>query len=69
MPVLAENPTPYNEWDFDISKMDVQQNTPNLEKLDISITALFAEIPLPITFIRHIQHVSLMEGANHFDGY
>ena len=49
--------------------MDVQQNTPDLEKLDISITALFAEIPLPITFIHHIQHVHLMEGENHFDGY
>jgi len=38
---FAENPTPYNEWDFDISKVDIQQNKFDLEKLDISITVLY----------------------------
>ena len=40
-PVFAENATPYNEWDFDISKVDVQQNQSDLEKLNISITVLY----------------------------
>jgi len=37
----ADNPTPYNEWDFDITELTVQQNTSDLEKLDISITVLY----------------------------
>jgi len=38
---FAENPTPYNEWDFDITEVDIQQNQSDLEKLDISITVLY----------------------------
>jgi hypothetical protein len=38
---FAENPTPYNEWDFDITELTVQQNQSDLEKLDISITVLY----------------------------
>jgi len=37
----AENPTPYNEWDFDITKVDVNQNSFDLEELVISVTALY----------------------------
>jgi hypothetical protein len=47
--VFAENPTPYNEWDFDIVVMDVRQNQSDLEKLDISITVLYTgELPTGI---------------------
>jgi len=43
---FAANPTPYNEWDFDITEVDVLQNESNLEKLDISITVLYkGELP------------------------
>ena len=41
IPAYAENPTPYNEWDFDITKVDVNQNPTNLEELVISVTALY----------------------------
>jgi len=42
----ADNPTPYNEWDFDITELVVQQNQSDLEKLDISITVLYrGELP------------------------
>jgi len=38
---FAENPTPYNEWDFDIANVELRQNKFDLEKLDISITVLY----------------------------
>jgi len=38
---FADNPTPYNKWDFDISKVDVSQIQHDLEKLDISIDVLY----------------------------
>jgi len=31
---FAENPTPYNEWDFDISCLQVSQNPHNLEEFN-----------------------------------
>ncbi len=43
---FAENPTPYNEWDFDITELNVHQNEFDLEKLDITIDVLFkGELP------------------------
>ena len=46
---FAENPTPYNEWDFDISELTLKQNQSDLEKLDISITVMYkGELPTGI---------------------
>ena len=41
IPAYAETPTPYNEWDFDITKVDVNQNSFDLEELVISVTILY----------------------------
>jgi len=35
IPAFAENPTPYNEYDFDFTDFDVYQDSKNLEKLVI----------------------------------
>jgi len=37
----ADNPTSYNEWNFDIAELIVQQNQSDLEKLNIIITVLY----------------------------
>ena len=39
--VYAENPTPYNEWDFDFTDIKITQNQYDLNKMMISIEVLF----------------------------
>lgn len=37
IPAFAENPTPYNEWDFDFGEIEVSQNPDNLKEMVISV--------------------------------
>ncbi|MDH3501381.1 MAG: hypothetical protein OEL69_02595, partial [Nitrosopumilus sp.] len=41
IPAFAANPTPYNEWDFDFTSVQIAQDSKNLNKMIISMNVTY----------------------------
>jgi hypothetical protein len=41
IPAFAANPTPYNEWDFDFTSVQITQDSKNLNKMIISMNVTY----------------------------
>lgn len=61
IPAYAENPTPYNEWDFDFVEIEISQDPGNLKTMTIIPRVLF-EGDMPLGTVNISAHIKGPDG-------
>ncbi len=63
IPAFAENPTPYNEWDFDFVEIEISQDPSNLKTMIIK-PRVFFEGNMPLGTVNISAHVKDPDGKD-----